>query len=72
MVVAGEGGHFCAGGDIRYMYDNYLAGREMTEHLLLQGHRHIAFLGHASERYPEFFERYRGYAEALVQAWCSD
>ena len=48
--------------------DNYLAGREMTEHLLLQGHRNIAFLGHASERYPEFFERYRGYAEALAQA----
>jgi DNA-binding LacI/PurR family transcriptional regulator len=48
--------------------DNYLAGREMTEHLLLQGHRRIAFLGHASERYPEFFERYRGYAEALAQA----
>ncbi len=49
--------------------DNHLAGREMTEHLLLQGHRRIAFLGHASEqRYPEFFERYRGYCDALVQA----
>lgn len=48
--------------------DNYLAGREMTEHLLLQGHRRIAFLGHASERYPEFFERYRGYVAALTQA----
>lgn len=48
--------------------DNYLAGREMTEHLLLQGHRRIAFIGHASERYPEFFERYRGYVEALAQA----
>ena len=48
--------------------DNLLAGREMTEHLLLQGHRRIAFLGHASERYPEFFDRYRGYAAALQQA----
>jgi DNA-binding LacI/PurR family transcriptional regulator len=48
--------------------DNYLAGRELTEHLLLQGHRRIAFLGHASERYPEFFERYRGYVAALEQA----
>jgi DNA-binding LacI/PurR family transcriptional regulator len=27
--------------------DNYLAGREMTEHLLLQGHRRIGFIGHA-------------------------
>jgi DNA-binding LacI/PurR family transcriptional regulator len=49
--------------------DNHLAGREMTEHLLLQGHRRIAFLGHASaERYPEFYERYRGYTDALAQA----
>ena len=48
--------------------DNYLAGREMTEHLLLQGHRRIGFIGHASERYPEFFERYRGYVAALTQA----
>jgi DNA-binding LacI/PurR family transcriptional regulator len=48
--------------------DNLLAGRELTEHLLLQGHRRIAFLGHASARYPEFFERYRGYAAALEQA----
>lgn len=48
--------------------DNLLAGREMTEHLLLQGHRRIAFLGHASERYPEFFDRYRGYEAALQQA----
>jgi len=48
--------------------DNLLAGREMTEHLLLQGHRRIAFLGHASDRYPEFFDRYRGYAAALEQA----
>lgn len=48
--------------------DNLLAGREMVEHLLLQGHRHIAFLGHASEHYPEFFNRYRGYVAALQQA----
>ena len=48
--------------------DNLLAGRELTEHLLLQGHRNIAFLGHASNRYPEFFGRYRGYAAALQQA----
>ena len=51
--------------------DNLLAGREMTEHLLLQGHRRIAFLGHASDRYPEFFDRYRGYAAAMQQAGLS-
>jgi DNA-binding LacI/PurR family transcriptional regulator len=51
--------------------DNLLAGREMTEHLLLQGHRRIAFLGHASDRYPEFFDRYRGYAAAMEQAGLS-
>ena len=33
-----------------------------------QGRRSIAFLGHASNHYPEFFERYRGHAHALSSA----
>ena len=32
------------------------------------GRRNIAFLGHASCHYPEFFGRYRGYVEALRAA----
>ena len=46
--------------------DNFQGGHDITAHLLGQGRRHIAFLGHASNHYPEFFERYRGYAHALL------
>ncbi len=45
--------------------DNFQGGHDITAHLLEQGRRDIAFLGHASNHYPEFFERYRGHAYAL-------
>jgi DNA-binding LacI/PurR family transcriptional regulator len=40
----------------------------VATHLLEQGCRRIAFLGDASSHYPEFFDRYRGYATALQEA----
>ena len=46
--------------------DNFQGGHDITLHLLAQGRSNIAFLGHASNHYPEFFERYRGYAHALL------
>ena len=45
--------------------DNFQGGHDITAHLLDQGRRRIAFLGHASSHYPEFAERYRGHAQAL-------
>lgn len=45
--------------------DNFQGGHDITAHLLQRGRKRIAFLGHASNHYPEFFERYRGHAEAL-------
>lgn len=45
--------------------DNFKGGYDVTHHLLTLGRRNIAFLGNASSHYPEFFERYRGYSEAL-------
>ena len=45
--------------------DNVQAGRMAGEHLLAQGRRRIAFLGHASDQYPEFAGRYAGLCEAL-------
>lgn len=48
--------------------DNFQGGHDITTHLLEQGRRNIAFLGHASNHYPEFFERYRGHAHALSTA----
>lgn len=54
--------------DISIGCDNFHGGQVVAEHLLEQGCRQIAFLGDASSHYPEFFERYRGYADALEQA----
>ncbi|WP_329741997.1 LacI family DNA-binding transcriptional regulator [Dyella sp. A6] len=47
--------------------DNYQGGHAAATHLVEQGCRRIAFLGDASSHYPEFFERYRGYAHALEE-----
>ena len=51
--------------------DNFSGGHAIAEHLLERGCRRIAFLGDASSHYPEFFERYRGYVDALQQAGLS-
>jgi DNA-binding LacI/PurR family transcriptional regulator len=48
--------------------DNFQGGCDMTRHLLEQGRRNIAFIGHASEHYPEFLERYKGYSDSLRSA----
>jgi DNA-binding LacI/PurR family transcriptional regulator len=47
--------------------DNHAGGRCVTRHLLDLGRRRIAFLGHASDHYPEFLERYRGHVELLEE-----
>lgn len=48
--------------------DNFQGGHDITAHLLAQGRRNIAFVGHASDHYPEFKERYRGHVAALEAA----
>jgi DNA-binding LacI/PurR family transcriptional regulator len=48
--------------------DNTQGGYDVTRHLLAQGRRHLAFLGHATTHYPEFFDRYRGYDRAHLEA----
>jgi len=48
--------------------DNFQGSYAATEHLLKLGRRKLAFIGDASSHYPEFFERYRGYAAALDAA----
>lgn len=45
--------------------DNFLGGKEITEHVIKQGKKHFAFLGSASSRAPEFFDRYKGHCQAL-------
>ncbi len=46
--------------------DNFQGGHDITAHLLDQGCRRIAFIGHASSHYPEFEERHRGYVAAMT------
>ena len=48
--------------------DDQQGGRLITEHLLAQGRRRIAFLGNASGYSPEVYGRYLGYQEALAAA----
>jgi DNA-binding LacI/PurR family transcriptional regulator len=45
--------------------DNAQGCYDVTQHLITQGRRRVAFLGHATTHYPEFFDRYRGYERAL-------
>jgi DNA-binding LacI/PurR family transcriptional regulator len=47
--------------------DNHEGGRSVTRHLLDLGRRRIAFVGNASDHYPEFLERYRGHVELLQE-----
>ena len=48
--------------------DNRHGGQLAGEHLLACGRRRIAFLGHASSHYPEFFDRFEGCSQALAAA----
>lgn len=45
--------------------DNRQGGALAADHLLALGRRRLAFLGNASDHYPEFLERYRGYVRAI-------
>ena len=47
--------------------DNFLGGKEVTEHAIKQGKKHFAFLGSASSHAPEFFDRYKGHCQALKE-----
>ncbi len=48
--------------------DNEAGGRSAAEHLLALGRKRIAFLGDATDHYPEFRDRWRGYAAAVEAA----
>ncbi len=48
--------------------DNVQGGAAATRHLLGLGRRRIAFVGDASDHYPELHDRWRGYCGALADA----
>lgn len=47
--------------------DNFSGGKEITQHVLNQGRKNLAFLGTASSHAPEFFDRYKGHCAALEE-----
>jgi DNA-binding LacI/PurR family transcriptional regulator len=47
--------------------DNFKGGYDAAKYLLGHGRQRLAFLGGASNRAPEFLERYRGYAAAIEE-----
>lgn len=51
--------------------DNARGGHDAGAHLIARGRRRIAFLGDASEHYPEFRARYHGLREAIRAAGLS-
>ncbi|WP_152593941.1 LacI family DNA-binding transcriptional regulator [Thalassotalea sp. ND16A] len=51
--------------------DNFHGGYQLTEHLIQKGHKQCAFIGTASRRAPEFYDRYKGHAAALKHAGIS-
>ena len=70
-----QGTHFVRWGSVRAGQpglttgcDNVAGTRSATAHLIAEGHRRIAFLGDATDHYPEFQDRHQGYAEALAAA----
>src|ERR1700686_4272517 len=48
--------------------DNFKGGHDAAKYLLSHGRDRLAFLGGASNHYPEFLERYRGYAAAIEES----
>ncbi len=73
--LVGQGTHFARWGSVSsdssgvtVGTDNVGAGRLAGEHLLEQGRRKIAFLGHADDHYPEFKGRYQGLCAAMRDA----
>ena len=73
--LVAQGTHFIRWGSVRHDQpgltvgcDNVAGGAEATRHLIERGRTRIAFLGDATDHYPEFHDRHRGYVEALAAA----
>jgi len=47
--------------------DNFQGSKKITEHVIRQGKKSIAFLGSTTCHEPEFFERYKGHCQALKE-----
>ena len=72
--LVAQGTHFVRWGAVKGQpgisvgSDNFKGGYDAAKYLLSHGRQRLAFLGGASNRAPEFLERYRGYAAAIEEA----
>jgi len=46
--------------------DNYHGGYQVTDHLIANGRKNIAFIGCATSHSPEFLDRYLGHSKAIT------
>jgi DNA-binding LacI/PurR family transcriptional regulator len=60
-IVAGMTGHYVCS-------DNRAGGEQAVRHLLSLGRRRVAYVGSASDQWPEFQLRHAGYVQALRDA----
>ncbi len=72
-LLVAQGTHFIRWGSVQpdepgltVGCDNVAGGAVATRHLIERGCRRIAFLGDATDHYPEFRDRHRGYVEAIA------
>ncbi len=71
-LLVAQGTHFVRWGSVQpgqpgitIGCDNVAGGLAAARHLIERGRRRIAFIGSATDHYPEFHDRYRGYVAAL-------
>jgi DNA-binding LacI/PurR family transcriptional regulator len=74
-ALVAQGTHFVRWGSVQSGQpgitigcDNEGGGYQAARHLIAQGRQRIAFLGNASDHYPEFADRHKGYLRALTEA----
>jgi DNA-binding LacI/PurR family transcriptional regulator len=74
-LLVEQGTHFVRWGSVKpeareivVGCDNLQGGRDVTDHLIAQGRKRIAFIGTATSAAPEFLDRHNGYAAALHAA----
>jgi DNA-binding LacI/PurR family transcriptional regulator len=72
-LLVEQGTHFVRWGSVKtgaqeivVGCDNIQGGRDVTDHLIEQGRKRIAFIGTATSACPEFLDRHTGYAAALM------
>jgi LacI family transcriptional regulator len=65
VLVDSYAPHTDDGGFDAVLSNNYAGGELAANHLLAEGHRHLAVLGAAANAYPSLRDRYHGFADTV-------